>query len=132
MEWSHRVPCAIPEAEIRNICTLHNLPELCADVYELTEWEPGSTQGVISCVWGLFQTEVHPIRDGVRYALTSCPNALQWTITSRNGETTLHCSINQTTPDPDFVESVDQFMANFFAGFLACLPELKETECRSI
>ena len=116
MEWFLPFRPALPEEAIRDICTLSNLPSLCTDVYEVAEIEPCGKKGVISCVWGLFQIETQPIRNGIRYALTSCPNALQWTITSRNGETTLHCSINQTTPDPDFAQSIVDFIAHLHRG----------------
>ncbi len=110
MEWFHHIQPAIPESEIFRLCTLENLPLLCGDVYEITR------PGEISCVWGLFTTRAEALKNGVRYALTSCPNALQWTVTTRNGETVIHCTINHAAPDPDFAESIQAFMDKFHDG----------------
>jgi hypothetical protein len=120
VEWFSGISPAVPAEQLRAICTLANLPLLCADVHELIS-EPGPDRGEISCVWGVFDASVEAIRNGVRYALTSCPNALQWTVTTRNGETTLHCSINQAAPDADFSQSIADFVANFRDGLQARL-----------
>ena len=116
MEWLHILSPALSESAIHTHCTLQNLPQLCRDVYQVTASDTHGRHGEISCIWGVFQTEVYPIRDGVRYALTSCPNALQWTVTTRHGETTLHGSINQAQPDPEFADSIRDFMLNFYQG----------------
>jgi hypothetical protein len=120
VEWFSSIAPTAPAERLRAICTLAELPLLCADVYELTAPQ-GSSRGEISCVWGVFDASVEVIRNGVRYALTSCPNALQWTVTTRNGATTLHCSINQAAPDPDFAQSIADFVANFRDGLQARL-----------
>lgn len=116
MEWFHVIRNGLVESDIRRLCTVENLPVLCGDVYEITH--PASTDAAaeISCVWGLFAAHAEPVRNGVRYALITCPNALQWTITTRNGETTIHCTINQAAPDPDFAESIGAFMDKFHDG----------------
>ena len=64
-------------------------------------------------MWGVFEVECRLVRNGVRYALTSRPNAFQWTITSRHGETVVHGSINQMSPDPEFAESIEEFLHHF-------------------
>ena len=40
----------------------------------------------------------------------------QWTVTIYNGEAHIHCSINQKTTDPDFSESIREFMEKFRMG----------------
>ena len=122
MEWMHVLSPALSENNIHKHCTLQNLPQLCSDVYEVNLTDTDGRHGEISCIWGVFQLEVYPIKNGVRYALTSCPNALQWTVTSRHGETTIHCSINQTTPDPEFAETIESFLLHFYLG-LQSMPE---------
>jgi len=118
MEWFHVIRPAIAESDIRRLCTVENLPALCGDVYEIMHPASESAAAEISCVWGLFAADVEPVRNGVRYALITCPNALQWTVTTRNGETTIHGTINQATPDPDFAESIAAFMDKFHAGLV--------------
>ena len=112
MEWFHRIRPGIAEGRIRELCTLENLPRLCDDVYEVT----GPDE--ISCVWGLFAIRASQVKYGVRYALTSCPNALQWTVTTRDDVTTIHCTINMADPDPDFASSIQTFLDKFHNGLV--------------
>ena len=116
MEWFHTISPALPENAIHELCTLQNLPALCKDVYEVDEIDSNGQHAQISCVWGVFKTARRIIRYGVRFELTNCPNALQWTITTRNGETVLHCSVNQVIPDPEFAESIGEFMGHLHNG----------------
>ncbi|MBZ0106997.1 MAG: hypothetical protein K8H84_15375 [Sulfuricella denitrificans] len=116
MEWFRTLRPGIAESDIRRLCTVDALPSLCGDIYEITQQAGDKNPAEISCVWGLFATDVEPIRNGVRYALITCPNALQWTVTTRNGETTLHCSINDAHPDADFAASIGMFLDKFHDG----------------
>ena len=115
MEWFYIISPTMAEHQILQHCTISNLPQLCSDVYEIINTDNGRL-GEISCVWGVFQIEAYPVKNGMRYALVSCPNALQWTITTRHDVTTLHCSINQAAPDPDFADSIRDFIENFHQG----------------
>ena len=120
MEWLHVLSPALSESNIHTHCTLQNLPQLCSDVYEVTASDADVRQGEINCIWGAFKIEVYPLKNGIRYALTGCPNALQWTVTTRHGETTLHGSINQTTPDPEFAETIESLLLHFYQGLQLC------------
>lgn len=113
MEWFYYISPGIPVEAIIEHCTLANLPALCASVHAVPGIEAGGQRATIECVWGVFTATVEPIRNGVRYVLATCPNALQWTITTRHGKTTLHLTINDAQPDPDFVESIREFMESF-------------------
>ncbi|TCV86331.1 hypothetical protein [Sulfurirhabdus autotrophica] len=115
MEWFHIIVPTMAEQQILQQCTISNLPQLCSDVYEIIS-EKNGRRGEIICVWGVFQVEAYPVKNGMRYALVSCPNALQWTITTRHDVTTLHCSINQATPDSDFADSIRDFIDHFHQG----------------
>lgn len=127
MEWFYPISPGIPEAAIAQHCTLANLPALCASVHAVPEVDADGRRATIECVWGVFTATVEPIRNGIRYALVTCPNALQWTATTRNGITTLHLTINDAQPDPDFVETIREFMESFQAR----LPErLAKSEIR--
>ncbi len=118
MEWAYVLRPAIPAERLDSLCTLADLPTLCADVYELAE-QTSAERAEISCVWGVFDTRRTRVRNGVRYELLSCPNALQWTVTTRDGETTLHGSINQMAPDPEFADSIRDFLEHFRDGLTA-------------
>ncbi len=118
MEWCHQLDRAIPEDRLAALCTLERLPGLCQDIYEVSA-PSGPDQAEISCVWGVFETRRSRIRNGIRYELLSCPNALQWTVTTRHGATTLHGSINQLAPDQDFADSIGAFLDSFRQGLLA-------------
>jgi hypothetical protein len=118
MEWFRTIRPGISESDVRRICTIENLPTLCSDIYETQLMSGGNLSAEISCVWGQFATDVEPVRNGVRYALITCPNALQWTITTLAGETTIHCTINQAAPDPDFAASISAFVDKFHQGLM--------------
>lgn len=115
MEWFYHISPGIPVTAIAKHCTLANLPALCASVHSVPEVEADGRRATIECVWGVFTATVEPIRNGIRYVLVTCPNALQWTVTTRHGITTLHLTINDAQPDPDFVESIREYMESFHA-----------------
>ena len=117
MEWCHRIEPPIEPERLEALCTLADLPALCSDVYELTG-QTSDECAEVSCVWGVFDTRRTAVRNGVRYELISCPNALQWTVTTRKGKTTLHGSINSLDPDPDLAESIRVFLENFRDGLI--------------
>lgn len=116
MELSHIITPEISTDRLVKLCTLENLPSLCEDVYAVNEVAADGATAKTECLWGVFEVECRPVKNGVRYALTSCPNALQWTVTSRRGETTLHCSINQMQPEEEFAESIREFFLHFGEG----------------
>jgi hypothetical protein len=76
--------------------------------------------GNIGTVWSEFPVQRQLIRGGVRFALTTCPNALAWTIT--NGfppapdNVVIHGTINRTEHDVDFVESIVEFLETWRLG----------------
>jgi hypothetical protein len=121
VEWQRELIPGIAPEQLAGICRLDNLPALCADVYEVAglRCRDSDQLAQCSCVWGVFETRLTPIRNGIRYELLSCPNAFQWTVTTRHGVTTLHGTINQTAPDPDFSESIAAFLDHFHQGLAA-------------
>jgi hypothetical protein len=49
--------------------------------------------------------------------MPECPNALAWTITiDKERVLTIHCTINKMTHDPDFVESIIEFVRDWKKG----------------
>ena len=77
-------------------------------------------RGEIYCLWGQFRVHREIICDGVRFSLPGCPNALQWTVTAVPDKgphaVTVHCTINHATHEPDFIESLIEFVENWRSG----------------
>jgi len=105
-------------ADLQRRLTIDALPRWCASIEKVLRDD--ITHGEIYCVWGAFDTNREIIRNGVRFSLASCPMAFQWTITTGHqpnpAHTVIHCTINRTEQDPDFVESVHKFVADWKSG----------------
>ena len=70
-------------------------------------------RGVMDCLVGQYRIHREVINDGIRFTAPSCPNALQWTITSsrlRRGYVRIHCTINQFEQQPEYVEFLQKFV----------------------
>ena len=96
---------------IQRAVHVSNLAELCGSIDKVLSHN--ADRGEIYCIWGKFKVHRELIRQGVRFSLPGCPNALQWTITATNDESAsvrIHCSIDRPRHDPDFVESIQQFV----------------------
>ncbi|MEA3641025.1 MAG: hypothetical protein VBE63_13930 [Lamprobacter sp.] len=92
------------------------LAELCASIDRVLEWSDTQDAGEIYCLWGQFRVRRERIRDGIRFTLPGCPNALAWTITAAPEGTLIHCTINRSEHDPDFIESIKDFVADWVEG----------------
>ena len=77
-------------------------------------------QGEIYRLWGQFRVRREVIRGGVRITLPECPNALAWTLTvappAGGGDASpgipVHCTINRTEHDPEFIASLEDVVAD--------------------
>lgn len=107
----------VPAAELHAHLTLARLPEFCSSIDAvLSALSP--RLGEIYCVWGQFQVSREEIRNGVRFALLNCPHALAWTVTV-HGESravVIHCTIDEREEQREFVESIEQFVADWARG----------------
>jgi hypothetical protein len=105
-------------ADLQRRLTIGELPHWCASIEKVLRDD--KTSGEIYCVWGVFDTTREELRHGVRFSLPGCPMAMQWTVTTGHQPdprlTVIHCSINRTEQDPDFIDSIRQFMADWKAG----------------
>ncbi len=101
--------------------SISDLPRWCASIQTVITDE--GSRGAIYCVWGEFRVHREQIRDGVRFTLPGCPNALQWTVTTGQAPNPRHCvihlTINRTEHDLDFIESNQQFVDDWKAGLEA-------------
>jgi hypothetical protein len=67
-------------ADLQRRLTIGDLSHWCASISEV--FSDVGAYGEIYCVWGQFRVNREMIRDGVRFTLPGCPNALQWTVTT--------------------------------------------------
>ncbi len=93
-----------------------NLPQWCASIDRVLA--TNGERGEIYCVWGEFTVHREVVRDGVRFTLPGCPNALQWTVTAESDSAcvNIHCTINRQSHEADFIESLEQFVLDWKAG----------------
>ncbi len=103
---------------LKGLLTINNLTSLCASISTVTALE--ENEGDIYCLWGTFKVRREEIRYGVRFSLLNCPHALAWTITfnSESQNIIIHCTIDKTEQDPDFVESIHDFVEDWSDGIL--------------
>lgn len=107
--------------ELQRRLTIGELPHWCASI-EKVLGDARST-GEIFCVWGTFHANREDMRNGVRFSLPDCPNALQWTVTTGHQpnprHTVIHATINRTEQDQDFIDSIRQFVDDWKTGLEA-------------
>ncbi|GAB6051539.1 hypothetical protein JCM17960_03590 [Magnetospira thiophila] len=107
------------ETELRDRLTLARLAEHCASITEIIDPGDGET-GEIYSIWGQFKVQRAPIRGGVRFVLPTCPNAVTWSITTGlppdPTATVIHCTINRPDHDPEFIESLQDFVEDWRVG----------------
>ena len=103
---------------LQEIVTIRNLTTLCNSIYDIIKDD--TTKGKIYCIWGHFKINKEIIKNGARLTLPNCPNALAWTITKeRVGESDkilIHCTINKPEHEPDFIQSIEQFVSDWKIG----------------
>ncbi len=92
------------------------LAELCDSIDRVLQWSDAQDAGEVYCLWGQFEVRRECIRDGVRFTLPGCPNALAWTITATPEGTLIHCTINRSDHEPDFIASIEDFVADWAQG----------------
>ncbi len=116
MEFFCTVNKAVTPAELQSSMTISSLPTHCNSIYEVMHDD--GDHGEINCIWGVFIVHREVIKDGLRFTLPGCPNALAWTVTAENNnsETVVHLTINKQQPDPDFAESIEEFVEDWRAG----------------
>ncbi|MFO8152333.1 hypothetical protein [Thioalkalivibrio sp.] len=123
MEFFATVPIGADAGVLQRQVTVERLPEWCASIDTVLELSDES--GRIYCVWGEFAVSRETIRGGVRFSLPGCPNALAWTITTGlppdPGAVVIHCTINRQEHDPDFIETIEEFVDDWRQGLEAGL-----------
>lgn len=84
--------------------------------------EKKGDNALIATLWGEFDWSYDKINGGVRFALTSCPNALAWTITTgfppERNKIILHATINRTQKPQEFIAEVNEFLDDWDQGLV--------------
>ena len=108
-------------ADLQRRLTISELPRWCASIEKVLS--DAKTTGEIYCVWGVFHANREVMRNGVRFSLPDCPNALQWTVTTGHQpdpqHTFIHATINRAEQDQDFVDSLQKFVDDWKIGLEA-------------
>ena len=105
-------------ADLQRRLTISELPRWCASIEKVLD--DAITTGEIFCVWGTFHTNREDVRGGVRFTLPGCANVLQWTVTTElppdPKQTVIHLTINRNDHDPEFLETIQQFVDDWKTG----------------
>jgi hypothetical protein len=110
------------EREIQQIVRLENIPDFCESIYYLME-----SQGDLckfDTFWGQFHLRREKINGGVRFTMPDCPNGLSLTITTGYPpdpqKVFVHCTINRLEHDPNFLETLEDFVKHWVTGLENC------------
>lgn len=117
MEFFAYASVRMSASDIQRYINISNLVEWCASIDKVLSVE--DERGNIYCVWGEFRVHRELISEGVRFTLPNCKNGIQWTLTPNPVnfvEVMIHCTINRTDHDPDFVDSLEIFVNDWRAG----------------
>ncbi|PLY14563.1 MAG: hypothetical protein C0631_10695 [Sedimenticola sp.] len=119
MEFYRELTTAVDAGHLQRCLTIGSLARYCGSIDRVLVDD--SEQGEIYCLWGQFRVNRERIRNGLRFTLPDCPNALVWTLTVHSqtrveGQLRIHCTINQPDHDPDFIESIEQFVSDWQRG----------------
>ena len=120
MEFFSQLNSAVSAEELQNQLTLESLPGWCDSIYDIGN--VADECGEMNCLWGVFRVCREIIRGGVRFTLPGCPNAFAWTVTTELDPDpsliVVHATINRQEHDPDFIESIEAFVADWERGLL--------------
>lgn len=112
MEFFRIVNVNTNEDQIQKFLRLTDLEALSTQLFVLEN--KSDREAMIGGVWGEFLLSREIIKGGLRFALTDCPNALAWTITTgyppARRSIVIHLTINRERKHPDFMEEVEEFL----------------------
>jgi len=121
MEFYAIADIATSHQQIQRDLQIGALPRFCASID--TVLRDAGDEGEIYCLWGTLQVRRECIRAGVRFTLPGCPNAIAWTITTgyppAPDRVVIHCTMNRTEHEEDFIESIGVFVADWKQGLEA-------------
>ena len=107
--------------DLKSLLAMNNLTVLCDSISNVTALK--ENEGDIYCIWGAFKVRREEIRYGVRFSLLNCPHALARTITfnEESQDIVIHCTIDKRQQDPDFIDSIYEFIEDWSSGITRAL-----------
>lgn len=136
MEFFATIDRPLTAEELTRHLTVGTLPDWCDAFAEVTA--DSEDEGAGDTLWGHFRVVRTPIRGGVRFALTDCPNALAWTVTAGYPPApegvVIHATIARTEADtdPDFAESIQEFVEAWQRGLQGGWPDRPDRVAQSL
>jgi len=111
-----KVLAPIKADNLKALLEIKNLTTLCNSISSIIK--NNHSDGVIYCVWGEFRINREVLKNGIRFSMPDCPNALMWSITSENSGKSIiiHCTINKTSHEEDFIYSINEFVRDWKKG----------------
>lgn len=99
--------------------SVEKLDQYCAEIDTVVRVEHENSADIY-CLWGEFTVHRQMVNGGVRFSMPQCPNALAWTVTTgfppEPDKIMIHATINRTEHDPDFIESIQEFIQAWKVG----------------
>jgi hypothetical protein len=99
--------------------SIAELNQYCSEIDKVLQ-VVNENHAEIYCLWGKFTVHKQLINGGIRFSMPDCPNALAWTITTgfppATDKIVIHCTINRTEHDADFIESIEAFLHGWKLG----------------
>jgi hypothetical protein len=119
MEFLKIVNIETTQEWIHKNITIENLEKITETNFVIEKKEDDA---LIGTLWGEFNLSYDKINGGVRFALTSCPNALAWTITTgyppERTKIIIHATINRTQKPQEFIDEVNDFIDDWEGGLI--------------
>lgn len=112
MEFFRIVKVKVQESDIQKTLTLSNLDSMSNEIFVIGDQT--KEKASIGGVWGEFTLTRSEIKGGLRFALSECPNALCWTITTGfppdPDAIIIHLTLNRQQKDSSFIEEIEEFL----------------------
>ena len=119
MEFFKIVDLNVSKEFIQDNITVDNLGNITETNFVLEKHDNGA---LIGTLWGEFDLSYDKINGGVRFALTSCPNALAWTITTgfppEREKLIIHATNNRTRKPQEFIDEINDFLEDWETGLI--------------
>jgi hypothetical protein len=119
MEFFKTIDIKTDQDWIHEHMTVENLEKITETNFVI---ERRGNDAFIGTLWGEFDLSFDKINGGVRFALTSCPNALVWTITTgfppARDKLIIHATINRTRKPQEFIDEVNEFLDDWEKGII--------------
>ena len=119
MEFFKIIDIKTDQAWIQKNIIIENLDKITETNFVIERKINGA---LIGTLWGEFDLSYDKIKGGVRFALTSCPNGLAWTLTTgfapEREKLIIHATINRTRKPQEFIDEINDFLDDWEDGLL--------------